>query len=219
MRNKPGLPEMITFDPRSAFEKLLAYSVGDEKSSECVEKLFGRYGTVATVFSASEEEICHVCGVGMNTALLIKLIAYVNSRRVTERFEFGRVHTELELREYISALFLGASVEVVYAILLDDSGRTIHAEHISDGTVNASDVLPRKILECAKKRKSSKIIVAHNHPKGVATPSKDDIITTNKLINMFASVGVTLRAHYIVGDGEVGKVDTDMLYNQTFRDF
>lgn len=217
MKNKLGLPEMLTFDTRSAFEKLLAFSIGDEKAEKCTDRLLNRYGSIATVLSASEEEICRVGDVGMSTALLIKLIAYVNARRITDGFEFGRVHTELELREYISALFLGVSVESVYVILIDKSGKTVHAEHISDGTVNASDVLPRKILECAKKKKATEIIVAHNHPKGTASPSNDDIITTGRLINMFSSVGVTLRAHYIVSDGEVGLVELGRLYNHTYR--
>lgn len=217
MRNKLGLPDMLTFDTRSSFEKLLAYHLGNEKSRECMDKLLGRYGSLSTVFSASEDEICRVAGVGMSTALLIKLVAYVNSRRITDKFEFGRVHTELELREYVGALFLGTSVESVYVILLDNNGRTVHAEHVSDGTVNASDVLPRKILECANKRKATQIIVAHSHPKGTVSPSKDDIITTGRLINMFSSVGVKLRAHYIVSDGEIGKVDLDMLYGTDFR--
>ena len=217
MNTKIGLPEMITFDDRSAFEKLLSYPLGDEKSKECVNRLFERYGSLATILSASEEELCRVGGVNMNIALLIKLVAYVNSRRVTERFEFGRVNTELELREYIASLFLGVSVESVYVILLSDDGRTLHAEHISDGTINASDVFPRKILECAKKRKANNVIIAHNHPKGTASPSKDDIITTSRLVNMFASVGVTLRAHYIVSDGEVGRIEANMLYNPDYR--
>ena len=97
--------------------------------------------------------------------------------------------------------------------LLDDNGRVIHTEHISDGTVNASDVVPRKILESARRRNSKKIILAHNHPKGRAVASKDDIMTTGRLFNLFASVGVRLVAHYIVADGEVGVISADMLYD------
>ena len=216
MKNKTGLPDMITFDMRSAFEKLLAYSISDEKAKDVTERLLERYGSLTTVFSESEEELCRVGGVNMNTALLIKLVAYANSRRVTEKFEYGRVHTELELREFICALFLGVSVETVYAILLDESGKTISTEYISDGTVNASDILPRKILERAKKKKAKEIILAHNHPKGRATPSKDDVITTGKLAALFASVGICLRAHYVVADGEIKRIGAEMLYNPEY---
>ena len=217
MGNNRGLPEMITFDARSAFEKLMSQSLGDEEGERCVVALLERYGSLGTIFSEITEQLCRTGDITLSTALLIKLLAYVNSRRITDKFEFGKEHTELELREFIGALFLGLSVETVYLLLLDDEGRVKHVEHISDGTVNASDVVPRKILECAKKRSYKNIIIAHNHPKGNITPSKDDIMTTGRLFNMFAAVGVRLCAHYIVADGEVGRVETDMLYNPDFN--
>ena len=153
----------------------------------------------------------------MNTALLIKLMAYIHARRVVERFDTKKVYTELELREFVLALFLGSSVETVYAILLDDSGRLISAEHISEGTVNSSDIIPRRILEIAKKKKSRRIILAHNHPTGSKTPSKDDIMTTGRLFTLLASVGVKLVSHYVVADGEIGRIETDMLYDPDYR--
>lgn len=197
----------------SSFEKALAYAIGEEKSREATERLLDRYGSFSTAFSADAEEICRAGGITMSTALMIKLMAHLESRRITESFAFGEEHDELELRKYIGALFLGLSVETVYVLLLDDAERVIHAELIGEGTVNTSDVVPRKILECARRRKSKKIILAHNHPKGDITPSKHDIMTTGKLTNMFAAVGVQLCAHYIVADGVVGRIEADMLYD------
>ena len=198
---------------KCSLERVLAASIGEVKSAECMERLLSRYGRLTTVFSAEAEEISRVGRVNMNAALLIKLVAYLNSRRVTEHFKFGVSHTEVELREYIAALFLGLSVETVYALILDDKDRVIATELISEGTVNASDVVPRKILECARRKRSTSVILAHNHPKGSITASKDDIMTTGRLFNLFATVGVRLRAHYIVADGEIGRIDTDMLYS------
>lgn len=213
MSNRRELPEMMTFDSCSMIEKVLAVSIGKDKSSACVNRLLERYGSISTVFSESEEEICRVGGVNMNTALLIKLVAYTQARRITDNFEFGELHTELELREFIGALFLGSSVETVYILLLDEGGRVISAEHISEGTVNASDIIPRKILECANRKKAKTVVLAHNHPKGNKLPSKDDVMTTGRLFNLLASVGVRLAAHYIVADGDVGRIETDMLYD------
>ena len=217
MSKEAVLPNMLSLDTRSSFEKLLAFSIGKEKSRECTERLLDRYGSLATVFSEREDEICRVGGVNINTALLIKLIAYTHSRRLIENFEFGKEHSEIEIREFISALFLGLSVETVYAILLDDSGRVISAEHIGEGTVNTSDVVPRKILEYANRRKSKRIILAHNHPKGSKAPSRDDIMTTGRLYTLFAGVGIRLQAHYIVADGEVERIETDMLYDPDYK--
>lgn len=216
MENKT-LSDFPTQPPVSSVEKLLSHSIGEQKSRECTEKLLDRFGSFSTVFSAREDEICYIGDVNRNTALLIKLMAYINSRRVTDRFEFGKEYTELEIREYIKALFLGASVETVYALLLDDRGRVISSEHISDGTVNSSDVIPRKVLELARRKNSKNIIIAHNHPKGSKTPSKDDMMTTGKLFTLFASVGVRLAAHYIVADDEIDVISADILYGANYK--
>lgn len=217
MNKHVELPSMLTLDTRTSFERALAFSIGDEKSRECTARLLERYGSIATVFSEREEEICRIGGVNMSTALLIKLIAYVHARRVAERFELGKKHSELELREFISSLFLGSSVETVYVILLDDNSGVISAERISEGTVNTSDVIPRKILECANKRKAKRLILAHNHPKGTKIPSKDDVMTTGRLFNLLATMGIRLVAHYIVADGEIERIEADMLYNPDFN--
>lgn len=213
MNNRSELPEMMKSDFGSSLEKVLAFPIGEQKSYECVDRLLEKYGSIGTVFSEFEEEISQTGNVSMNIALLIKLIAYVQGRRITDNFKFGEKHTELEIREFIGALFLGLSVETVYAILLDGEGRVISVEHISEGTVNASDIIPRKILECANRKKAKAIIIAHNHPKGNENPSKDDIITTGRLFNLFAAVGIRLAAHYIVADGNVGRIESEMLYN------
>ena len=195
----------------SAFERALAYCVGEEKAAETTDRLLSSYGSASTLFSARSEELCYVGDLNRNAVLLVKLMAYINARRVTDAFTFGEEHTELELRDYIAALFLGASVEEVYAILLDESNRVIFTEHISEGTVNASDVVPRKILECLRRRGARRVILAHNHPKGNAEASGDDLSVTGKLHTLFASVGVRLVAHYIVADGDVVRIDTDEL--------
>lgn len=214
MKNKAELLNNVpTLDLRSAFEKALSCSVGDEKAKDCTDRLLNRYGALATVVSEETEEIANVGNVGINTALLIKLIGYVNSRRVTEKLELGRTHSELEIREHLAALFLGASVETVYALLLDGKGRTVSVEHVSNGTVNSSDVVPRKVLELVKKKKATSVILAHNHPMGSAVASSDDIVTTGRLTGVFATLGVRLIAHYIVADGEISKIDTSVYGN------
>lgn len=214
--NNIGCQSETVSDGIGSLEMILAYSVGEAKSRECVDKLLRRYGSFSTVCAASEEEICHIGGVNKSTALLIKLTAYLHSRRITEHFTFGAEHTELELREYITALFCGISVETVYVLLFDDKGMVVHTEFLGEGTVSTSDIVPRKILECANRKHSKRVVLAHNHPKGSTAPSKDDIMTTGRLFSILASVGVCLQAHYIVADGEIGKIDTDMLYDSKF---
>ena len=193
-------------------EKLLAISVGEHKAYVATRSLLSRYGRFSTVLSENEDEICRAASIGMSTALLIKLAGYVNSRRVTDLFEFGKKYDTMELLDYVKALFMGVSVETVYLVSFDDKKRLVGCDHMGEGTVGAADIYPRKLLEAAIKRKASTVILAHNHPKGTTSPSNDDFTSTRRLSSLFYGAGVRLDAHYIVADGEIGRVDEEFIF-------
>lgn len=194
-------------EPVNPLAAILSVAIGDDKAKAASDILLNKYGTLTTILSAGVDEIAFAGEISTAAALLIKLIGYVNSRRVTDKFELGKAHNDMEIREYIRALFLGLSVETVYEILLDERGRIISCEFIGEGTVSASDVYPRKLIECAIKRKAKSAILLHNHPKGTPVPSKDDVTATNRLGVIFNASGIRLAGHYVVADGEVGGVD------------
>ena len=199
-------------DNSNPLADILSFAMPREKASEAAEALLSKYGTLGTMLSENEDELCSTGNINMNTALLIKLLGYINSRRVTDNFEFGKEHAELEICEYIRSLFYGISVETVYMLLLDDKGRVIGCEYMGEGTVNASDVYPRRLLECAVKRKAKSVILAHNHPKGMAEPSREDIATTKRLCEIFLTAKIRLLAHYIAADGDIQKIDSGIFF-------
>lgn len=190
------------------FAKILSAVLGD-RADEAAGKLIRRYGNLDTMLSCPESELCASGGFCDSAALLIKLIGYVNARRVTDEFMLKTEFNELELLEYVRALFVGLTVETVYLVLLDCRGRVISAEYMGEGTIGASDVYPRRLLECAIKSKASAVILAHNHPRGYTTPSKDDIAATKKLQCVFNTAGVRFLSHYIVADGNISAIDFD----------
>ena len=102
------------------------------------------------------------------------------------------------MMEYFKALYLGYSVETVYAVLLDKKDRYIATELISEGTVNTANVLPRRILEAAVMHKSNTVIISHNHPLGVPEPSNDDFVMTEAIFTALDNASVRLRAHYVI---------------------
>lgn len=187
--------------------EILSVAMSREKASAAARSLLMKYGTLSTILSETVDEIAAVGEMSTSSALLVKLIGYLNSRRVTDKFEFGRVHSELEMREYMRAVFLGLAVETVYLILLDEKGCAISCDFICEGTVGASDIYPRKLIEISVKKKAKSAILLHNHPKGTPVPSKEDISATNRLYGIFNSAGIRLIGHYIVADSEIGGVE------------
>ncbi len=185
---------------------LLTASQSSESAVRSAEKLMSEYGKLATVMAENEDALCSVADFGINQALLIKLAAYVNSRRITDEYRVGVIYTEPELITYITALFLGLSVETVYAVMLDKNGALLNTECMGEGTVVASDIYPRRLLESAVRHRASKIILAHNHPKGTASPSSEDVSTTKQLEKILLSSDIELIRHYVVADGDIERV-------------
>ena len=137
--------------------------------------------------------------IGESAALMVKLYAYVCARRVTDGFVFGKPHTAVEIADYFKAAYIPASEETVYLMGFDAHGNPIGCECVGVGTVNSSEIIPRKILHTAVRMKASHAIIAHNHPHGFAEPSDEDMHFTSSISNMMMLAGVRLMYHLVVG--------------------
>ena len=91
----------------------------------------------------------------------------------------------------------------------DSRGRVKGCDLLGEGTVNASEVYPRKIAECAVRRGASSVILAHNHPSGVANASDDDISATLALFATLRSMGIRLYRHVVVAGRDHFVIEPD----------
>ena len=195
-------------------EHLLAFA---EAISPCVkgdptetaEILIQKYKSLENVFSVDIEELAD--GFGRSLAAHIKLLAYNTSRRGTDRISFGRKLSETEIAEYFKALYVGASVEQVHLMLLDKSGRVIDVRRVGEGTVNSSEILPRRMVEVALSVGAAGVYLAHNHPFGNCRPSEQDVSLTAKMMGIFSSVGIELLGHVIVAGRRANIIDYTLL--------
>lgn len=195
----------LCYDEQNPLERLLTSILGDEKKAvEASDALLGRYGRLATILSEDAEEISRVGGISLSTALFIKLIGYLHSRRITETFKTGRAYSTREISEYVKALYVGLSKESVYILSFDSANRFLSCDLVGEGTVSTSDVYPRRLIETAIRAKAKSVILSHNHPMGAVTPSKEDTYSMRRFADLFNSAGIRLAAHYIVADGEIG---------------
>lgn len=191
----------------------LSFSLGEDKSRAVAQALLDRFGDIDIMNCATVEELGAVEGVTNQAAMLLKLAAYISSRRVTDKYPPGKLMTDEQIEEYLSALFIGLSVETVYLLLFDEKGRFIGCEYMGEGTVNTSDVYPRRIVECAVRKGAVSVILAHNHPRGRAEASVEDMLTTTRLGMVLKSSGVKLIGHYIVSEHGMSRADADEAEN------
>lgn len=201
MNKKLGIQGAVDY-----LSRLLSFAVRDDAKA-LAARLVEKYGTIDLVASAGERELLSIPGMTRSAVLLLKVTSALTSRRITDSVEFGKQWTEAELTDFLIGLYHGVSVETVYMFILDSADRVICCEYMGEGTVAASDVYPRRLLETAIKAGASAVILAHNHPRGLGKPSKDDITSTQKLDRLFRNAGVELRTHYIVSERDVGRVE------------
>jgi len=91
--------------------------------------------------------------------------------------------------------------EIFKVLYLDTKNQILKEEVISIGSLNASIVHPREVFKVALALSSASIIMCHNHPSGDPTPSREDILITEKLVNGGEILGVSVLDHVIIGDG------------------
>ena len=144
---------------------------------------------------------------GSATASFITLCAAIASRRETDKFKTKKKHTDREIEDFLKSLFRGAFVESVFILSFDADGRAIACDFVGEGTANFSDVVPLKLLERAKRRGASSVIIAHNHPLGDSSPSVADFTSTIVIKEMFSHSEIKLTAHYVISGGEASKID------------
>lgn len=91
--------------------------------------------------------------------------------------------------------------EMFIELCLDTKNQVIKEDTISIGSLNANIVHPREVFKMALAESAAHIIVAHNHPSGDPTPSREDIEITKKLVETGSIMGITVLDHVIIGDG------------------
>ena len=106
-------------------------------------------------------------------------------------------------RHYLTARLRDYPYEVFACLFLDTRHRVISYEELFRGTIDGASVHPREVVKKALGHNAASVIFAHNHPSGVAEPSKADQGITKRLVDALALVDVRVLDHLVVGDGEM----------------
>ena len=182
--------------------KVLSFTVNEKTASEEAEKITKVFPSGASLASADANVLVNLSDCNEKTADFIRLLSALGSRRITDGFKPGKKYTREEIERYICALLFHLSVESVYMITFDKSGKLISADLITEGTVNSSAFLPRKMADLVLRKRASSVILAHNHPSGNISPSVSDCVTTGNLVSFFSKIGIEVVEHYVVAGNE-----------------
>jgi DNA repair protein RadC len=162
-------------------------------------RLIAHFGGLRALLGAGAEQLLALPGLGQAKACEILAINELNRRALEEELRAGdTLDQPARVRRYCAARLAHLDVEHCVALYLDTRFRLITCEEISRGTLNQASVYPREVVRAALRHHAAAIILAHNHPSGVAEPSQADIALTQHLRKALALVDVRLLDHLIV---------------------
>ena len=189
------------FADHEALELLLYYAHARGDVNPLAHILLNRFGSLTGVFSASTEMLTQVEGVGEQTAVLLQLVPLIAQRaRQADLKKELVLNTREKIGDYLLELFSQERNEAVYEVCLDGKGKLLACRRLGEGSVSAVNLDIRKIVQNAIMFCASSVILAHNHPSGVALPSEADHAATLRVKTALESVDVRLEDHIVVAD-------------------
>lgn len=110
--------------------------------------------------------------------------------------------SSVETQQYLRLQLEQLDREVFMVLFLDNQHRLIANEITSLGTINATSVYPREIIKAALSHNAAAVVLAHNHPSGLAEPSHADRVVTERLIEALSLIDVRILDHVVIGHAE-----------------
>ena len=212
MRRQMKTSGMDSLSDVQVLEVELYYAIARRDTNEIAHALLRRFGSLSGVLEAPRAELLKIDGVGESAADLLLLFIQMERRHLMDRA--GRetiLDTTYKCAQYLMPRFIGEQEEVVYLLCLDAKCKALDCSLIHRGAVNMTAISVRKIVKAALDHNATSVVVAHNHPSGLALPSREDRATTLALKAALDAVDVVLVDHVIVADEDFVSLADDGL--------
>ena len=201
------------FTDFQVLELLLYYAIPRIDTNPIAHALMDRFGTLDRVLDAPASELMQVPGIGPNAAMLLTLITDAGRYYQVRRSENVKIlNSVTECGQYMLSFFHGKHNETVFLLCLDAKCKVLACREVGEGSVNSASVPIRRIVEMALMTKATSVVLAHNHPSGIAVPSPEDVVSTCRTAAALAAVGITLVDHIIVADDDFVTLGQSGLY-------
>jgi len=166
--------------------------------------LISSFGNLRALVESSYSEFCRIPGGGLAKYVQIQAAIELGRRYLETKMRHGdALSNPADTRQYLLATMRNLPHEVFACLFLDTRHRIICFEKIFRGTIDGASVYPREVVKRALFHNAAALILAHNHPSGVAEPSTADEMLTRRLSEALALVDIRVLDHMIIGDVEV----------------
>jgi DNA repair protein RadC len=180
----------------------LGTGVRGKSALDLARELLARFGRVSRLLSAPQREIDAVPGVGAAKYAQIAAVMELARRALSEEMKArDSLTSPAAVRGYLRLRMQDLGHECFYCVFLDAQNRVIAAEELFRGTLTQTSVYPREVVKHALGHNAAAVILAHNHPSGVAEPSVQDQALTRTLADALGLVDIKVLDHFIVAPG------------------
>ncbi len=174
---------------------------------DLARQLLADFGGLRPLLEAECKAFCRHKGLGEAKFVQLHATLELARRHLGETLRRGDALTSPDdTRRFLAAHLRGYGHEVFACLFLDNRNRVIAFEELFTGTIDGASVHPREVVKRALGHNAAALILAHNHPSGVAEPSRADQSITRRLKDALALVEIRVLDHLIVGDGEIASL-------------
>ncbi|PKQ75452.1 hypothetical protein AOX56_19635 [Aeromonas sobria] len=164
--------------------------------------LLNQFGSLRSLLGADQRAFCEAHGLGPAKYAQLQAVLEMARRHLAELLQRGDALSSPQLtRDYLQAQLRDRPREVFALLLLDNQHRVIQFVELFYGTIDSASVWPREIVQIALKHNAAAVILAHNHPSGVAEPSRADRQITDRITAALALIDIRVLDHLVIGDG------------------
>jgi DNA repair protein RadC len=183
-------------------EMLLFVALPRRDTKPIARELLTRFRTFGGVIGASVAELLAVDGLGEAGAAALKLVQAASLRMMRQELTARPVLSNWErLTEYLTASMQHERTEHFRVLFLDGRNKLIADEVQGHGTINHAPAYPREVVRRCLELHATAVILAHNHPSGEPTPSREDVALTADIVQAASAMGITVHDHIVVGLG------------------
>lgn len=166
--------------------------------------LLNEFGSLRQLLTANIDQFCSHKGLGTAKYAQLQAVLEMARRHLAAEVHRGdALSNPVTTRQYLLARLRDKRHEVFACLFLDNRHRIIAFEELFQGTIDGASVYPREVVQAALKHNAASVILAHNHPSGIAEPSRSDREITRRLKDALALVDIRVLDHCVIGDAEV----------------
>lgn len=159
-------------------------------------------GSLRAMLDTNPEAMARLPGMGTARRALLLAALELGQRYLAAPLERGNpLDNPEKAGQLLNAKLRGLPYEVFACVFLDNKHRLIALETLFHGTIDAAAVYPREVVRRAMEHNAAAVILAHNHPSGVAEPSPADHAITRRLVDALGLMDIRVLDHLIIGDG------------------